>query len=147
MFMLSTACQRLTVTALARHERQLRGLQLGIQLGELLQTLQVEIVRNSRVVASSSGRPATSLVADAAHPATLLEGVDDLARHRHPADGFYLRPGDGLTIGNQRQRLHHGAGITGSRSAPQARQLLGILLAGLETPAGGHLFELDPRSL
>lgn len=55
--MRKTACRLLTVAPLAQHDRQ-GGVQFGIQLGELLQTLQIEIVQKF----SGGGEQPTTVV-------------------------------------------------------------------------------------
>ena len=65
------------------------------------------------MVASSAGRPGRLAVADGLDPAAVLELLDDLRRHRDAADVFDVAARHRLAVGNDGQRLHHGARILG----------------------------------
>ena len=99
--------------------------------------------RNWRVVANSDGRPGRVAMADGLDPAAILELLDDLAAHHHAADVLDVAARDRLAVGDDGQRLEHGARVLGRLLGMQAVEELAQLRAALEAPARGDGDQLD----
>ena len=82
-------------------------------------------------------------VADGLDPAAVLELLDDRAADGDAADVFDVAARHRLAVGDDRQRLHHGARVLRRLLGVQAVEVVAHLGPALEAPAGGQRHQLD----
>ena len=93
--------------------------------------------------AEQLGMPRHIAVADDAHPVALHQRLDDVRVHGDAADRLDLGTGDGLPVGDERERLEQRARIALRALRPEARHLRRELGAHLQAPAARHLAQLQ----
>src|SRR5574344_1194494 len=125
----------------------LGGVALRIEQGQIGQRAQTQIVEKL-ARRGQQGRAAYGFaVADFFDPATVFELFDDLAAHGDAANVFNVAARDGLTVGNDGQRLQHRAAVARRLVGVQAIEVVAHFGAGLKTPARGHAHQLHTTAL
>ena len=117
------------------------------QFRQLVQCLQTQIVQKLPRGGQQGWPPQRFAVAHGFNPATIFQLLDDQAVHRNPPYVFNVTPRDWLAIGNDGHGLQRGACIPWRFFRRHALQIRPHLRARLETPARGHLHQLDPSGL
>ena len=82
-------------------------------------------------------------MADHAHPVALHQRLDDVRVDRHAAHGLDLGTRDGLTVGDQRQRLEERPRVALRAFGPQPRDLAAELRTHLQPEPARDLAQLD----
>ena len=114
---------------------------------QFVEGLQIEVIEKLARGAVQRRLARHIALTDHANPVALHQGLDDVRADRHATDVFDLAAGDRLAVGDQRQRFHQRARVTRGALAPQARDPGRDIRNHLDTPAAGHLGDLDATPL
>ena len=108
---------------------------------QLIQRLQAQIVqklaRGGKQCRAAHGFP----VANDFNPAAIFKLLDDQTVHGHAANVFNITTRNGLTVGNDGQRLQRGTRVFGRLFGVQLIQIHPHFGAALKTPARSHLHQ------
>ncbi|MNQ35733.1 hypothetical protein D3C85_492300 [compost metagenome] len=115
----------------------------GLQRRQLIQGAQAQVIKELPRRAKQRGTSRGIAMANDLDPPTVLERLDDLRRHGHPADVFDVAPRHGLAPRHDGERFHHGARVFGRFFGTQTLKVALHARAALKTPTRRQLHQLQ----